>query len=660
MPKKSYKGHNFGARSKKQRGKRAQNKEVRSDDSPHTSGHFTYDQGSNYGSGRSSVSFNNPSRPGKKHEYNKLKLAIESQLDDDVAMSSELNDTDKGIMFRDRNRGSSTGVDQYIVAQRAKLLQRIQKLKQTILADCNNYKVNVVNGHLCEKEYIIKTLMKHMAPNTFIPIMYKIVGKDAIFYVDNKKAATDLVNCNRRTVTNNGHLIEIKVHSGYPNCEVTDALKARMKLAMAKRYVAETNSLDLSQFHHDPELVDDYFCALFRPNMLISVLNIVAEVIPNLHALNLSNNKLSIIEKLNVLSKKFTNLKILYIGDNNLKELNQLNALKDLNLEELQLKGNPFCSRYENRNDNYISDVRKRFPKLLRLDDVELPKPIVFDIVEEEVILPPTKIKFANDPTAEKIAVQFMQQYFTVFDSNSRQPLLDAYHANAYFSLTIAPSSQIQKFNKYLPDNRNLLRTNDTTRRKKLLKQGRLPIVSYISEMPKTQHYLNSFTMDINLVTEGMMLITVTGCFKELDTKDQPIRSFNRIFIIVPEGTGYCIKNEQLHLSHPTVDQEKQTLNSQSISSTSSSQPQPEQSNTTTNPILSDPSQTILQSSSANEGPSIEIQQQMTMMLSQQTNMNLEWSFKCLKEVQWNYDTALIAFNDFFKSGAIPPIAFQK
>lgn len=75
-----------------------------------------------------------------------------------------------------------------------------------------------------------------------------------------------------------------------------------------------------------------------------------------------------------------------------------------------------------------------------------MPKPIVFDIVEEEVILPQMKIKFVNDPRAEKIAVQFMQQYFTVFDSDSRQPLLDAYHANACFSLTIAPSSQIQKF----------------------------------------------------------------------------------------------------------------------------------------------------------------------------------------------------------------------
>lgn len=62
--------------------------------------------------------------------------------------------------------------------------------------------------------------------------------------------------------------------------------------------------------------MDDYFCALFRPVMLMAVLDIVGEHIPNLEALNLEGNKLGIIERLNVLSNKFSKLKILYLGDN--------------------------------------------------------------------------------------------------------------------------------------------------------------------------------------------------------------------------------------------------------------------------------------------------------------------------------------------------------
>ncbi|KAK0092788.1 hypothetical protein PV326_000572 [Microctonus aethiopoides] len=569
---------------------------------------------------RPRVSFKKQSRSGSKHDANnrRLRMAMSHHLDDDITMSSgSSNNNGRHVIFRGRGRGSLIGGRRSPVSQRgSRLPQNTGRLRQALLGDCND-----------------------------------------------QKAANNLINCDRRITTGDGFKITVKVRPGYPNCEIDDTLKERMKLAMAKRYVAETNSLDLTQFHLDPELVQDHFCALFRPMMLIAVLNIVAEVIPNLHALNLSNNKLNIIERLNVLSKKFPNLKILYIGDNKIKEINQIDVLKDLSLEELQLKGNPLCNRYKTRNDDYISDVRKRFPKLLRLDGTELPRPILFDIADEGVVLPPTKQMFLNDPRAEKVAVQFMQQYFTIFDGDSRQPLLDAYHENAYFSLTIAPSSQIQKFNKYLSDNRNLFRTSEPTRRRKLLKQGRLPIVSFISEMPKTQHYFNTFTMDISLVTDGFMLITVTGCFRELDTKDQQIRSFNRTFIIVPEGSGYCIKNEQLHLAHPTIEQEKQAQNDRPLATTSSSQTQQEQSNATMTQQsqMPGPSQLELQPSTSAAGePSLEIQQQMTMMLSQQTNMNLEWSLKCLKEVQWNYDTALAAFNDFFKRGEIPPAAFQK
>jgi len=64
------------------------------------------------------------------------------------------------------------------------------------------------------------------------------------------------------------------------------------------------------------DLIADYFCALFRPVMLMAVLDIVAEHIPGLEALNLEGNKLQNVERLSILSKKFPKLKILYISDN--------------------------------------------------------------------------------------------------------------------------------------------------------------------------------------------------------------------------------------------------------------------------------------------------------------------------------------------------------
>ena len=305
------------------------------------------------------------------------------------------------------------------------------------------------------------------------------------------------------------------------------------------------------------------------------------------------------------------------------------------------------------------SDVRKRFPKLLRLDGMDLPKPILFDVVDEGNKIPLSQRMFVANAKAQEVASQFLQQYFLIFDSENRQPLLDAYVEHACFSMTVSyPPHYTNKLNGYLMenrnlmenknlmDNRNLYRINDTNRKQKLLKHGRLPVVSFISEMPQTSHYLNTFTMDISLITDGIMLITVTGLFKELDKKEQPVRYFNRTFIIVPEGNGYCIRNEQLHISQPTDAQLKQL----------SSQPQTQ--------MIQDPgSQTP--SISGNEKSltvqlSEDVKQQMTMTLSQQTNMNLEWSLKCLEEVSWNYDNALSAFQEFYKRGQVPAEAFNK
>ena len=143
------------------------------------------------------------------------------------------------------------------------------------------------------------------------------------------------------------------------------------------------------------------------------------------------------------------------------------------------------------------------------------------------------------------------------------------------------------------------------------------------------------------------MLITVTGLFKELDTKDSSLRFFNRTFIIVPEGSGYCIRNEQLHIGHPTELQEKRAFSSQPVEASVSS-PSPGPSYNTLN-VLSGVAE-----------PIEEIKQNMTLTLSQQTNMNVEWSLKCLAEVQWNFSNALAAFEEFFKRGQIPPEAFKK
>ncbi|XP_032683764.1 nuclear RNA export factor 1-like [Odontomachus brunneus] len=623
--------------------------------------------GSYVGGNRLRVSFKTQ-RPSKEIRRN-LNLA---NLDEDIPMTMSSNNNARQVIIRERTRGGcSRGRNSPLPSRNFQGGQPTgSRMRQPRLGESDWYKICIPFGHKYEKDYVLRNLLNYMAPEAFIPITYKVMDNSAIFYVDDQKAANALANCDRKITMTDGFKLQIRVKPGFPQFEIDDKLKERLKQAMGKRYIAETNALDLSKFHQDVDLVADYFCALFRPVMLMAVLDIVGEHIPTLEALNLEGNKLHIIQGLGILNKKFPKLKILYIGDNKIREMHQIDVLKDLKLEELRLNGNPVCKKYKSRQTDYVSDVRKRFPKLMRLDGTELPRPIVFDVVDEAAKAPSSQRIFASSAKAHEVASRFLQQYFMIFDSDNRQSLLNAYNEQACFSLTITYTHA--KLNGYLTENRNLFRVNDTSKRMKLLKTGKLPVVSFLSEMPQTKHLLDSFTMDITLPTPTMMFVTLTGYFQEVNSKEEPIRYFNRTFIIIPEGAGYCICNEQLHISQPTDAQLKQLKSqlSQSVQPTPLLPQTPVQQPTVLIPPTPVEQSAPLVAQMTTEVEvakpmetaelSEEIKQQMVVTLSQQTNMNLQWSFKCLNEVQWNYDNAFAAFQNFFKLGQIPSEAFAK
>lgn len=56
-----------------------------------------------------------------------------------------------------------------------------------------------------------------------------------------------------------------------------------------------------------------------------------------------------------------------------------------------------------------------------------------------------------------------------------------------------------------------------------------------------------------------MLVLTVTGMYKELRSghKVPPIRYFFRTLVIVPAGSGFCILNEELHVSNATDNMAK-------------------------------------------------------------------------------------------------------
>lgn len=112
-----------------------------------------------------------------------------------------------------------------------------------------------------------------------------------------------------------GFKLTIHVNTGSPHVEMTSELKEKMKLVMAKRYNAMNKALDLSKFHMDPDL-QDYFCGLSKPVVFLAAVQIISENIPELEALNLDDNKISVLIQVKGIERKMPNLKILRIGNN--------------------------------------------------------------------------------------------------------------------------------------------------------------------------------------------------------------------------------------------------------------------------------------------------------------------------------------------------------
>lgn len=188
------------------------------------------------------------------------------------------------------------------------------------------YQVTIQYGAKYDKQMIFKLILDAVLPSTFIPHYYKIDGdnKTASFFVDEFDIADKINKLDRKLELPDGFKIMLRVKGSIPQQKVDDGLKERMKNAMGKRYNPATKALDLTKFHADPDLTD-IFCALFRPPMMTAAIDIIAENIPDLEALNLNDNKLNMLDHLKVIPQKLKSLKILYLGNNKVSWVEGLN-----------------------------------------------------------------------------------------------------------------------------------------------------------------------------------------------------------------------------------------------------------------------------------------------------------------------------------------------
>ena len=77
-----------------------------------------------------------------------------------------------------------------------------------------------------------------------------------------------------------------------------------------------------------------------------TVMQIISEHIPDVQAIDASNNKIHSVDQMKALITNAASLKSLNLGHNKIGDITVLDRLQGLQIEELILNQNPLCDRY--------------------------------------------------------------------------------------------------------------------------------------------------------------------------------------------------------------------------------------------------------------------------------------------------------------------------
>uniref|UniRef100_A0A8C9DKM2 Nuclear RNA export factor 3 n=1 Tax=Prolemur simus TaxID=1328070 RepID=A0A8C9DKM2_PROSS len=377
------------------------------------------------------------------------------------------------------------------------------------------FKITVPFGIKYDEKWLLN-LIQSQCSVPFTPFEFHYKKMQAHFFVENASIAFALKNISGNIWDQDNERISIFVKPSdvphFVHKELKSEKVQQIKLTMKKRDDSQ-EALDIQRFHFDPDFMR--------------------------HADMAANPSKCMAASLGIHEENMT--KVEYAGE--------MDKEKGLEPQQMRAGGNALCTTFSDKSSN-INSILELFPKLLRLDGQESPRPTLGG-TEAHKKLPTCKGSVFGSETVKNLVLQFLQQYYLIYDYGDRQVLLDAYHEGACFSLTVPFNPEdpaLSTLCEYFKESRNLKKVKAPYLRRQLLKHTKRDIVDSLSVLPKTQHDLSSLTVDVWLQTERMLCFSVSGVFKEVEGKSQGcVRAFTRIFIAVPaSNSSPCIINDEL------------------------------------------------------------------------------------------------------------------
>ncbi|CAH1159357.1 unnamed protein product [Phaedon cochleariae] len=477
------------------------------------------------------------------------------------------------------------------------------------------------------RDTVLGAILDHVHPLDLIPVAYFTDKKGCHFVARNCGPAIQKL-CNDNLVVPNGQRplrLEIILKFATTNEFKIDVQKNIMSV-LSRRYDTATKTLNLIRFYEDAELTE--FCPLSQPKIMFFVLHLSKNLVPIPEKFLMQDNRIKILNPLEAIGGHTMSVKMLDLRNNWLTTTKALQTLKTFKLSELYLDGNPLCENLS--NEEYVDQVKTYCKHLEKLDGLPL----------NCGPFPRHKKNFLCNEEGVNLVNKFLEHYFSIYDSHNRKMIKDLYHKDALFSLNTLYingqlSSATTRLFKYNSISRNLHKLADFSRQSKFLVRGNVDIANVLGNLPAVEHDPFSFYVDLMYYTCRCAVIGVSGTFRELPDSlldSEKLYGFRRTFAVeIADGDGRCyIVNDEMHvhnaLSWQVVDSFKVAK--------------------TILPDLLRPPQ------------SEKEHQQMVETLRIVTNMNTDWSRKCLEECHYDLKSALGLFVDLYKGDKIPPEGF--
>ncbi|XP_006619365.1 nuclear RNA export factor 1-like [Apis dorsata] len=484
------------------------------------------------------------------------------------------------------------------------------------------HKIKILKGTEYDKETVLKAILNAIEPAELIPVKYQINGEDTFFLARNCAHALDKL-CKTNLIIKNpeGDPLILIVTLGFASIhDLKINLQPLLLTALTKKYDPNKKTLDLEEFHKDPDMSKIAYCPLSQQRTFNHVLKLTKTAIATVEHLNLQKNELFNLTPIETSS--LTSIKYLDLRHNNLIAMEALTPLKNLCILKLWLDGNPLCENYCT-SKQYIDSAMKYCPNLIQLDGVYI----------KTYGLPLTYINYFKNESREELVSKFINHFFNLYDQSDRTILRGLYYKNAFYSMSFGiPSSMAHKKNLVqFTANRNLLKTADLNKKRQHLYYGQDNILGGLKRLPRSYHDRKSFVCDLIFDDNKCLVISICGLFKTMNNSSQ-VLWFNRTFILqAGPDHEYNIINDQYYVNATTEE-------------------------ISPNSIETKISYDEIVPSCFSSSEKKELLNKFTEI----TSLNKDWCQTYLEEAKWNIRKAISNFMKDYKSSAIPAEAFSR